>query len=1115
MAVYDDEEGVERDEGGRIAIPKGHDYAEDNATNRALDRQADETRRHGRDNINNAYSNWGKKPDSQKDGSSEKGASSSSGKKESNADSASALKDKEESVGLGYTGTGGKKSKGPKEPGELLASLGGTKSKLKKKILIAGAIAGGGAVTASIVFLALLPLKVEHFVQGIEAKFSATSQNAMRKETRSLFNRYMVTQVLPGINAGRCHSTIDANCVGDIDGSKNRVYQLWKGYKDARLEQKLATKYGLVFGSQGIGSNRFYVNLDGHNYNILDNQDVFSLEGTKKGQTAAEVRELVGKRLDEGLRDTTFWKQAYVRYKVWHLLENKYGVEHCLFACNIQNKKESLFNKWTDKKFAFKAQFADRVVGSLSENGGLIGQCILAGADFCRTTLDPAEPGDESRMSPAQKKIRENLLAAKAKFISVGGAAGSSEADAAADADKKINKLIDEAESLTKSGGVTKWVTSSVVSAMASKFTGEAAATAAGEAAGTVATKSIPVIGWIFTAGRVAHLSTTIGPMIKYMGYATSASGAIAVYSLFTTSSSEMKSGNTSANVQGQVAGALSDNTAYMQNVMENKTIATTSAFDGLLGKTYADGTATASSTDPCYQNAAMEAGSLLCPEENLSHGNDTLSEISKFADAVPGVSTFGAAIDKVGEVISGAIQPAFQAACTAIPGCRGAVDWAGGFVSEFTNWLTGELVTSPFNQDAPATGQPDSVAGLGLTPGRITNIAAMGAHALYSDSAQNQLGGAVLSPQAALQIQNEELQLDQDEFNAKPLFARMFDTSSSYSFVSRLAVSMPAGMTQSGVALSTRLMNPITSLGTLFSAPFSANTAFAASTTALSASDGINDTGYLDSQIPDQPDVFWDANCVSGPLAKFNASTGQLDVTDWLNKQTQDARTGQAAATTTNPCLLINSSVEADGALYGVDQESDDGTTATTASTTTATGSVVAGFPLKTTKPEMAQLNGDCLTKGPEMCDGDHPYKAYDIMANPGTEVHSLFDGKVVGVFLDKCPGRGVSIYSESLGVTVSYLHMNLNDAPQMANSQVVKAGDLIGHVGPPEAGCGTAHLHIDAAEGQSRPGCKREDCPAANQVIFTAGNAKIGLGKLLYDSYQKLPGDSGASPQ
>ncbi len=1018
------------------------------------------------------------------------------------------LKKDEEAGAIPFTGTGGKKSKAPKGPGDLLASLGGTKSKLKKKVLIAGAIAGGGAVTASVVFLALLPLKIEHFVQGIESKFSATAQNAVRKETRSLFNRYMVTQVLPGINAGRCHTTIDANCVGDIDGSKNRVYQLWKGYKDARLEQKLATKYGLVFGSQGVGSNRFYVNLDGHNYNILDNQDIFSLESTQKGLNSTEVRKLVETRLDDGLRDATFWKNAYVRWKVWRLLKNKYGVEHCLFACDIHDKKQSLYNKFTDGKFAFKAQVADRVLGSLSQNLGLIGQCMLAGADFCNTALDPAEPGDEDRRSPAQKKIVENLLAAKEKFISAGTASGKSAEDAEKDADEKLKKLIGKSEDLSKDGAA-KFLTKTVVSSMASKFTGDAAAAAAGEAAG----KAIPVIGWVFTAGRVAHLATTIGPMVKYMGYAANASAAIAMYSMYTTMASEMKSGHTNAALQGQFADALTDNTPYMQQVMGTKTVTTASVFDDFLGKTYADG-ATASTTDPCYQGAAMEAGSSGCPEENLAHGNDTTTEISKFTSAIPGVSALGGAINKVGEVVNGAIQPVFEAACNTVGllfGCPGFTAWAGDRIGEFTNWLVGKVVTSPFNQDAPATGQPESVAGLGLTPGRITNIAAMGAHALYSDSAQNQLGGAVLSPQAALQIQNEELQLDQDEFNAKPLFARMFDTSSSYSFVSRLAVSMPAGIGQSGVALSTRLMNPVTSLGTLFSAPFSTNTAFAASTTALSASDGINDTGYLDSQIPDQPDVFWDANCVSGPLAKFNASTGKLDVTDWLNQQAQDAHTGQAAATTTNPCLLINSSVEADGAMYGVDQESD-GSTATTASTTTATGSVVAGFPLKATKQEMAQLNGECLTKGPAMClpsvkDGGHPYNAYDVMANPGTEVHSLFDGKVVGVFLDKCPGRGVSIYSESLGVTVSYLHMNLDDAPQMANSQVVKAGDLIGHVGPPEAGCGTAHLHIDAAQGQSRPGCKREDCSEPNKVIFKAGDEKIGLGKLLYEGYTKLP--------
>ncbi len=189
-------------------------------------------------------------------------------------------------------------------------------------------------------------------------------------------------------------------------------------------------------------------------------------------------------------------------------------------------------------------------------------------------------------------------------------------------------------------------------------------------------------------------------------------------------------------------------------------------------------------------------------------------------------------------------------------------------------------------------------------------------------------------------------------------------------------------------------------------------------------------------------------------------------------------------------------------------------GSTASTTPTTPTTtdpgvesAAVTEGFPLQTTKAVMTQNNSGCL-KGPTMCTAGHPYVAYDIMAPGNTPIVSLLDGKVQfsSASADKCGTGMVSVYSQEYGVTVSYLHTT---APIVATGQPITKGQPLAKVMPGAAAAclNGSHLHIDAAIGDRRPGCRRENCPAANQALFVAGNNKIGLGKLLYEGYNKLP--------
>lgn len=129
----------------------------------------------------------------------------------------------------------------------------------------------------------------------------------------------------------------------------------------------------------------------------------------------------------------------------------------------------------------------------------------------------------------------------------------------------------------------------------------------------------------------------------------------------------------------------------------------------------------------------------------------------------------------------------------------------------------------------------------------------------------------------------------------------------------------------------------------------------------------------------------------------------------------------------------------------------------------------------------------------------GGHPYTAYDILANPGTEVVAFLSGTVTHLGKDRCPGRLISVYNKESNLTISYLHLSFSN--HVKEGDTIAVGQHIGVVGAAANGCGIPHLHIDAAQGNDRPGCSRLNCPSSNASKF------VNIGPQLYTTFQKLP--------
>lgn len=139
--------------------------------------------------------------------------------------------------------------------------------------------------------------------------------------------------------------------------------------------------------------------------------------------------------------------------------------------------------------------------------------------------------------------------------------------------------------------------------------------------------------------------------------------------------------------------------------------------------------------------------------------------------------------------------------------------------------------------------------------------------------------------------------------------------------------------------------------------------------------------------------------------------------------------------------------------------------------------------YPLLTNKSVVTNASSAHITCT-DASRGCHPYIAYDILVPAGTEVASSMDGVVNNVDEDRCPGRFVSIFNETINQTFSYMHLDFND--HVADETPVTKGQRIGIVGPAPNGCGVEHLHFDSVDGTTRVGCSRNDCPPENQAFF-----------------------------
>jgi len=805
--------------------------------------------------------------------------------------------------------------------GGSLGAAKGLQGKLFGSRRRAGTTGGiTGLVVGIIIFaiMSILPLKILHIVNNLEDRFFSTATSAMEKQVDRLVMSYLQKHVLPGLN-GTCKSTrIDKDCVRKVQGN-SPVSQLYNGWRDGKLEQKLATKHGIEFTREGSTYRLKAPGISGKGIDVSDFADerVNDLFDSKELKGRTEFRRAIKTELRVALKDETLWERTMVRYKVRALLSQKYGVPHCVFACGSRDK----FSDWKadQKNKAFKAVLATRVVQPQTEVMRAVMDCILEPncdpAARPTASSEPCDPGKNCALNgERQTKIQSN---AQEKVLAL----------MASNRDLTPEKMQALADGVAEKG-VGAYIADDLVEKLLVSI-GKEGSVQAGKTTVAAASKAIPIVGWIDLGARIIYFENKLGKnapeYINSFVYASNSLAMVNTFATYRTYADEIKTGKVDASMVGSAIETLSPQSGdersdqgglgaeasplYSQ-YLGNSTPTKTSLSDSFgLGTAYAE-SAAPKADYKCDDGKTLESDKLLCPEETLTYNNSALNAISKISTIssyLPSsvvakfwVNTVGKAFDWVGGIVAWPLSVAIAAydkTCGNVPAMQVAQSASycamksgiEKIAPEIISWFT-SLLPSPFTTN--------------MSGARTFNLLAGGANITGNDFAKNSLGAQKISDSEARVIQNTHIAQQKEEFSRGSLLARVLDTDSQYSLVSQVALSMPSDPSSAiNSSFASLMSNPFGKLVAGFGSLAPSLKAHADET--IKDPFGVTQYGYPDNDpvFTEDPETYWEENKCDDPQT----------LADWRNNNMDS----DGDMTKTNGCLLLEAAITSSGALF------------------------------------------------------------------------------------------------------------------------------------------------------------------------------------------------------
>lgn len=773
-------------------------------------------------------------------------------------------------------------------------------SKTKKKI---SAILFGMVISIVIAvfsFFSLLPLRVVSFMANVNNVYRSAEQSAIKKVGHRLFQDYVVTDMLNALDKKGCHSTIEPGCIV-LDHHKGPIGKLYKAWSQNKLERKLADN-GVIFGRKG---STYYMNVNGNRMDlsrvIKGDEDLFNMKATKTVRNPAEMRQAV----KQAFQDETLWKRVYYRFKVGQYLVKHLGLPRCIgvIGCsNPDSRRSVLGEKIRDRKLAAKAFVLGRVIEPMNQGWAIIGGCIMSGdCHGKKGDMEYAHAGDYDRQTPLSRQINKTMVSYALK-----------------EGSKPLKDLVEKADKISKYG-FKAYLTRSIIQGIG-KAVGKDISE---DIAKKVSTKVIPGVGWALLAFTVIDAAAQIGPMVQHVSYAVNSGAVSNLYQTYNTVAEQSKEGQIDTVKAGSFSESLAGNLSPDAPAVDQVDATRSHMYGATFGqdenqvaltnfvntKALAASAAPTTGVERCNDGSILSASKLTCPEENLAYGNPFASGITKLTkDLVPGIILKAIHFIKVfvGKVASVAFWP-LEKLCYLGPDkanpCAIVMNKVSDVVSGLLGWVVEHLIT-PFIT-------------LFSSGARVADGIMAGADVVTNETCKALVGCKKISAKQAAMIRNQQMAEIKQTFDSKPLFARIFSTNTPYSFVSRLAVSMPSSLTLAGANTASMFaVSPFASFGGLMGSVFSTSRAFAA-VPATADPFGVDQYGVPDADIPKHPLKAWKKY---GCQKRYDAATSTLDNSEWLNNDKNvgfNDATGESTFKRVDECRLILSGIQSVGGMF------------------------------------------------------------------------------------------------------------------------------------------------------------------------------------------------------
>jgi len=770
----------------------------------------------------------------------------------------------------------------PKSKGKA----GGQGRFTRRQKIIGGAASLTAAGTIAFMMFFLPVLRLEGYLSGINQRVFGYASYAVEKRMEVLARRYLIATVIQLDTCKRNRVTTGCKMnYSNMGLAKSTFYQ----WRDARVEQKMMNQMGIKIQSiknTANGESRV---------KMRDAKSGRELTFNEKGELV-DGKGTIGDR-EFGNKLRTFmlrefrWKDTMYYVSVRKYMARKHNTKlWCLMACKTRDGVDSTFR---DAKTRVKVRIVERVIYPFSPKLGFIMDCLVSGGDT-------GKGGACSSKALRQKGIdRETLSNDEIEDLRKYFTDGKN---------PKLSQII-----------IEKLVTKIVEKETAQRIVG-----------------AIPGVGLIYLAlSGIDMLNQADKCLTNYClsHYAADLNSQqyVEYYQVMRSSNDELKAGALSADETGALMDEFNagghpaeESLVYQTYNGHPEVVASLGS-----GKAYAATAQPQQTTkkDPylCNNGQPIPQGQYVCPEKKVARTfaiedirNDStvsgLIGILNTYQACPTVTFPGTdtcTVPRPSTIVHNVLQgvnfltgallgPVISTALDGIkllPGVGAIITYATEKLASVMYFIAGKVFPLPVQVNSPGREKYDA-----LEAGGEVSASEFGKGG-YTDAGQSYgLGGQLLSTNQQSAILDEYNQQQQYDYSKSGLIAKLTNRDQPNSLANRLIAAAPVSMGQLSQKFSAMLMTP-------FSMMHISKPASAAVNLASVDAFGIPRFGYAAN------DPVFDAD-----PGKYTPEYCDQLKTAWENSATEDTVTGIDEYSTTNPCLLEQSALEAGSAVFAPD---------------------------------------------------------------------------------------------------------------------------------------------------------------------------------------------------